>query len=127
MTQPTILLVEDDAASRYATARHLTESGFRVVEAETTLSALAQVEAGLVADCLVADIHMPTGVPHGVALANMLRARKPDLAVIFVTAYADMANVTRDMWGGGSVFPKPVDLAQLTTEIHKKLERKGPG
>jgi len=74
-------------------------------------------------DCLVVDIHMPPGGPHGVALANMLQLRKPDQLVIFVTGHPEAAADVRDLWGADSVFAKPVDFDQLATEIKGKVQR----
>lgn len=117
----TVLLVEDDDAFRYAAARHLADAGLRVVAAKDTMDALKRVEEGLSASCLIADIQMPAGVPHGLALAKMLRARAPHLVVMFVTAYAELAAATNELWGAGSVFLKPVDLQQLATELRRRL------
>lgn len=121
MSDNTVLIVEDDDAFRYATARHLTDAGLRVVEAKDTMDALKRVEGGLSASCLIADIQMPAGVPHGLALAKMLRARAPRLIVIFVTAYPELATATNELWDSGSVFLKPVDLQHLATEVQRRL------
>jgi CheY-like chemotaxis protein len=122
VTAKTVLLVEDDDAFRYAAARHLAQAGLRVVEAKDTLEALRLLQSGETADCLVTDIQMPPSVPHGLSLANMLRARTPDQSVVFVTAYQHMASATRELWGTDSVLSKPVDLNQLAQEIKRRIE-----
>lgn len=117
----TVLLVEDDDAFRYAAARELAAAGLRVIEAKDTMTALTRVDEGATAECLVADIQMPAGVPHGLALANMLRARHPKLVVVFVTAYAELANAIRALDGTSAVYVKPVDLPRFAAEVRDKL------
>ena len=124
MSGHTILVVEDDATFRDVVASHLATAGHNFVVAVDSLDALRRLEGGLAVDCLVADINMPAGMPHGVALANMLRQRRHDAVVLFITGFAEMANATAEMWGRNSVFIKPVDLDKLTAEIDLRLSRR---
>ena len=121
MPARTVLLVEDDDAFRYALARRLTEAGLRVVEAKDSMAALREIDRGLAFGCLITDVQMPAGAPHGLALANMLRARRPNLVVLFVTAYPELATATQEAWEADAVFLKPVDLEALTATVKEKL------
>ena len=121
MPDQTVLLVEDDDAFRYAAARELAATGLRVIEAKDTMVALKRLDEGGVAGCLVTDIQMPAGAPHGLALANMLRARYPNLVVVFVTAYAELASATRALDDATAVYLKPVDLPRFAAEVRAKL------
>ncbi len=117
----TVLLTEDDDAFRYTAERHFAAAGFQVIAERDTMGALARADSGAAIDCLVTDIHMPSGVPHGISLANMLSARNPKLVVIFVTAYEDIAEAVRGTWGPEAVFSKPVDLGALTAAIESRV------
>ena len=88
---PTILWVEDDASFRHAVTRALEVGGFRVIAAPDTMSALKELDRAPRVDLLLADIQMPPGQPHGLALARMARVRQPELPVIFLTGYEDLA------------------------------------
>jgi DNA-binding NtrC family response regulator len=116
----TVLLVEDDDAFRYAAMRGFTNAGFRVVAVRTSMEALQQVDTGILFDCLVTDIRMPAGQPHGMALANMLRARHPGLVALFMTGFADIAADAAEVWGAASVFLKPVDVGILVGAIKER-------
>ncbi len=121
MDSPIILLVEDDDGSRYATEKSLTRAGFRVHAAADTMQALGLTDAGLVPDCLVVDIGMPAGTPHGLALANMLRAKNPKLLLVFVTGNPQALEALRGMPEPTASFLKPVEFAPLVEAIRSRL------
>jgi two-component system, cell cycle sensor histidine kinase and response regulator CckA len=84
----TILLVEDDYHVRFITRRILETYGYKVCEAGSGRKALEvwnrQSEE---IKLLLSDIVMPEGVT-GRDLAEQLRARKPDLPVLFMSGYS---------------------------------------
>jgi DNA-binding NtrC family response regulator len=121
MDDPIILLVEDDEGSRYAAEKELTRAGFRVQSVSDTMQALALTDAGLAPDCLVVDIEMPAGTPHGLALANMLRMKDPKLLLVFVTGHAQALDATRDMPEPAATFLKPVDFRAVIQTIRSRL------
>jgi signal transduction histidine kinase/DNA-binding response OmpR family regulator len=84
-----ILLVEDDALIRMATADMLTDLGHEVIEAGDGAQALAVLEAQSV-DLLITDIGLP-GI-SGIELAKTARAREADLPVIFATGVTPSAD-----------------------------------
>ncbi|AKF09926.1 MASE1 domain-containing protein [Sandaracinus amylolyticus] len=81
----TVLLVEDDPGVRRTIARLLADQGHRVLGAHDVASArdIASREAF---DVLISDVVMPG--ESGPTLARELRAARPDLPVLFVSAYA---------------------------------------
>jgi CheY-like chemotaxis protein len=121
MDSPTILLVEDDEGSRYATEKALTRAGFRVHAAADTMQALGLTDTGLVPDCLVVDLGMPAGTPHGLSLANMLRLKNPKLLVVFVTGHPQALETLRGMPEPTVTFMKPVDFEPLIEAIRGRL------
>src|SRR6266567_3320556 len=82
-----VLLVEDDLAVRLLTRRLLESSGYRVWEATTGPEALElwHHHVGEI-DLLLTDVVMPEGMT-GHELAEVVRAQKPALKVIFISGY----------------------------------------
>jgi two-component system cell cycle sensor histidine kinase/response regulator CckA len=86
--QEVILLVEDESVLRELARMILQSYNYRVVEASTGAEALTifEAEQGQV-DLLLTDMVMPEGV-SGRELAAQLRARKPDLKIIYTSGYS---------------------------------------
>ena len=82
----TILIAEDEPGLLAMLAEHVREKGFEVLEASNAEEALA-VARNRKIDLLVSDIVMPGG--SGQDLATKLGASHPDIAVIFMSGYAD--------------------------------------
>ena len=96
--QGTILLVEDEEGLRSLNARGLRSRGYSVIEASNGIEAMEALEEknGAV-DLVVSDVVMPE--MDGPTLLNEMRARNPDLKIIFVSGYAEDAfekSVLRD-------------------------------
>jgi two-component system, cell cycle sensor histidine kinase and response regulator CckA len=87
----TILVVEDEDQVRAVVARILTRLGYDVLVAARPSEALrlAAVEDGI--DMVLTDVVMPE--MSGRELAERLRARRPDLRVLFMSGYTDDAVV----------------------------------
>jgi CheY-like chemotaxis protein len=113
---PRILLVDDDLAFGDATARVLRAAGFEVFQAADHRLALDDLESTRPIDLLITDIVMPDRV-NGVALSRMARMRRPELKVIYLTAY-DIPGVEDE---AGPVLRKPIDDEQLLAEIRRAL------
>jgi two-component system cell cycle sensor histidine kinase/response regulator CckA len=113
----TILLVEDEDAVRSFGARALRSRGYTVIEAQSGLDALEQVGDAIdTIDLVVSDVVMPE--MDGPTLLRELRARKPDLKVVFVSGYAEEA--FRKNLPEGQQFdflPKPFGLKQLIETV----------
>jgi CheY-like chemotaxis protein len=110
-----ILLVEDEAPLRVGTARLLEDAGYEVVVATNGVEAMERFAAleGDV-DVVVTDISMPQ--MRGDELAEQLRARSPDVSLVFMTGY-DSGGVAPLV---GRVLAKPVaaeDLLQALREV----------
>jgi len=83
-----ILLAEDDAAVRSTCERMLVHAGYLVVAAADGPSALHQMRSASVHfDLLLSDIVMP-GM-SGTELARRATEMQPDIAVLFMSGYAD--------------------------------------
>jgi two-component system cell cycle sensor histidine kinase/response regulator CckA len=112
----TILLVEDDPAVREVARRALEMSGHRVLLAERPDDAERLAEGWIGAlELLVSDIVMP-GV-RGPALYERLRARRPDLAVLFMTGYADAKGSDGAPLAETALLQKPFTPEQLADRV----------
>lgn len=113
----TILLVEDEDAVRNFGARALRSRGYTVIEAQSGVDALNQVEGKLdEIDLVISDVVMPE--MDGPTLLRELRAMNPELKVIFVSGYAEEA--FRKNLPDGEQFdflPKPFGLKQLVEAV----------
>jgi DNA-binding response OmpR family regulator len=121
MTEPTlktILLVEDDEGYAYAVAKTLTTAGFTVTIAPDYRDALKVLESSDIVHLLLTDIRLP-GV-HGFALGRMARHRRPDLRILYATAFTDLPQHEIDT-ALGKVLLKPVDPDLLVAEIKSAL------
>jgi two-component system, cell cycle sensor histidine kinase and response regulator CckA len=86
----TVLLVEDEDSVRAIVAAVLRRHGYNVLEAPTPSCALELFEPRRrEIDLLLTDVVMPE--MNGPALAQHLLARRPDLAVLFISGYADVS------------------------------------
>jgi CheY-like chemotaxis protein len=112
-----ILVVDDDKICGDSTARALRAAGFEVHLAPDHRLALEDLESTRPIDLLITDIVMPDRV-NGVALSRMARMRRPELKVIYLTAY-DIPGVDDDAIG--PVLRKPIDDEQLVAEVRRVL------
>ena len=118
-----ILLVEDEEAVRAFAARALASRGYTVHEASTGAEALeimAETEGKI--DLVVSDVVMPE--MDGPTLLKALRRERPDLAIIFVSGYAEEAFAKNLGDNENFAFlPKPFTLKQLAEAVKKTLPR----
>jgi CheY-like chemotaxis protein len=72
---------------------------------------------------LLSDINMP-GM-SGLELLPKVRAARPDLPVIMITAYGDAETRQRALASGAEgLLPKPIDFAALRAEVEQRLARR---
>jgi two-component system cell cycle sensor histidine kinase/response regulator CckA len=117
----TILLVEDEEGLRGLNARGLTSRGYTVLQAGNGVEALEIFEAqkGEV-DLVVSDVVMPE--MDGPTLLKELRARKPEVKIIFVSGYAEDAFEKHLPEGGQFAFlAKPFPLKQLVAAVKETM------
>jgi two-component system cell cycle sensor histidine kinase/response regulator CckA len=117
-----ILLVEDEAPLLKLAERALRRAGFEVMAAASAEDALDLLAGGAPKPiALVSDVVMP-GM-DGLALAARLRERDPDLPVLLVSGYAEVA-LGRDLEAERlKLLPKPYGLADLVAELRSILPR----
>jgi signal transduction histidine kinase/CheY-like chemotaxis protein len=116
-----LLVVEDEPAVRRAVQRNLERLGYRVLAAHDGEDALRIAGTLDRIDLLLSDVVMP-GI-DGPELACQLRARWPDLAVLFVTGYSADRLARSDALGPHDrVLEKPYQLDELARTIRTMVD-----
>ena len=111
----TILCVEDDVQILRNNRDALTESGYRVLTAETLLQARQHL-AALTPDAILLDIMLPDG--NGLDLLTELRAAGSKTPVIMLTAWGEPKDVSRGYRLGATAYlSKPFDYGAIRAAI----------
>ena len=107
----TVLLVDDDASIRRTFELQVSRLGYDIHTAESAEAALAcvgAVDPGVV----VSDVRMP-GL-GGLSLLEHMRAARPNVPIVMITAHQDMATAVAAMKSGAyDYLVKPLDLDRL--------------
>jgi DNA-binding NtrC family response regulator len=118
--KPNVLLVEDNAATRFGFARYFSKEGYEIFEAAT----LAEAAAALAArrfDIMILDINLPDG--SGIDFIGTARTSDPFIPIIVITGEGDIPLAVEAMQRGADNFlTKPVDNAALAVFMRKTLE-----
>jgi signal transduction histidine kinase/CheY-like chemotaxis protein len=85
-----ILVVDDEPLVRTVTVEVLEDLGYDLIEAQDGPAALRLLAAHPDIDLLITDVGLPNGM-NGRQLADAVRARLPEVPVLFVTGYAEHA------------------------------------
>lgn len=117
----TILVVEDSREVADVTSALVEQLGYRVVRAESAGEALHHLQDGMHVDLVFSDVVMPGGM-NGVALAEICRARFPQVPVLLTSGYSE---ATQTVDGGFEILRKPFELAALEEAIAGAVARSG--
>jgi len=113
-----ILVVDDDHQVRTFLTDSLRGLDHEVTEAEDGQSALAML-AKAAPDLMLLDYAMP-GM-NGAEVARAARATHPNLPIVFVTGYADTAQLEAALGPNAPVLRKPFSLAELERAVLENL------
>ena len=104
-----IWIVDDDRSVRFVLATALRDAGYAVDGFENAADALAALRTRTAPDLLFTDVRMPG--EDGLVLLDKLKAAHPELPVIVMSAYTDVASTAGAFRGGAHEFlSKPFDL-----------------
>ena len=118
---PTVLLAEDDEATRLFFAQVLTRDGYLVVSAPTGRDAIAACrDRTEPIDVVLLDVHLPD--MSGVDLCARLGELKPDLAIVVCSGEAEPQEVARLLGlGVRRYYRKPVEPDELLATVEAAL------
>ena len=112
-----VWVVDDDASIRWVLERALRQGGMEPTAFEEAASALAALRREQ-PDVLVTDIRMPGR--SGLELLEELRAKRPRLPVIVMTAHSDLDSTVAAFQGGAFEYlPKPFDIDQAIELVRR--------
>jgi FixJ family two-component response regulator len=120
-TKPKIAVVDDDFRVRESIQSLIESAGYSAsvfALPESFLTSHALVDAA----CLITDVRMPK--IDGLELNRRVKAQRPELPVIFVSAHLDEAARERAFQDGAAAFLyKPFDAAELLATIETALNK----
>jgi PAS domain S-box-containing protein len=117
----TVLVVEDDPTVRLLMVDVLDELGYRHLEAPDGATAVPILRSRQRIDLLVTDVGLPN--MNGRQLAEIARAARPGLRVLFVTGYAERAAVRHGLLEPGmEMLTKPFALDALAMKVREMIE-----
>lgn len=123
MTDPHILVVDDDRRLRQLLSRYLLENGFRVTTASDAGQARARMR-GLDFDLLVLDLMMPG--ESGLDFARSLRSES-SVPILMLTAMGETEDRIKGLERGADDYlAKPFEPRELVLRILRILERAKP-
>jgi FixJ family two-component response regulator len=120
MTDPLVIVIDDDEGVCRAVARMLTASGYRARNYVRAKDYLEEIDS-LDPACIVADIRMPE--LDGIALVRAMREAGVEAPVIFMTATGDVGTVVSAMKQGAvDLLPKPFGADNLLGALSRAID-----
>jgi CheY-like chemotaxis protein len=119
---PTVMIVEDDAATRRLYRFLLSNSGYTVIEAEDGATALERLQAEP-CEVIITDMNMPR--MGGIDMVRTLRQTNSAIHVIMVTAFGTPDTEKNAFRAGVNEYlTKPFDFEDLERRVQEFFERR---
>jgi DNA-binding response OmpR family regulator len=116
-----VLLVEDEFLIRLLVAEELVHAGFAVCDVADGTQAAALIENPPAPFCLlITDIHMP-GQWDGMRVAQLMRARFPDIPIIYTTGRPEVLAALGPLGARETLIPKPFVPSELLAAVRQML------
>lgn len=126
VSQPHVLLVEDEPAQREVLAYNLEAEGYAVSRAENGEDAMLQV-AEITPDLVILDWMMP--LMSGIEVCRQLKTREDtrSIPVIMLSARSEEVDAVRGLETGADDYVvKPYSLRELMARVRTQLRRSRP-
>jgi putative two-component system response regulator len=121
-TQPYCLIVDDEPRLRQVMVHLMRSDGFQCVEAGNGVEALEQLKT-YSAILVLSDLRMPK--MDGFALLREIRSLYPDIAVVMITAVADVEIAVNCLAIGAADYViKPYQLEDVRARVAQALEKR---
>jgi DNA-binding NtrC family response regulator len=122
LSQPTVLVVEDEAELRQIIADSLEAKGFAVAQALDAADARSRLE-GFAYDGLVVDLRLPDA--DGMEVLEAALARYPEIRAVVITGWGGVEEAVKAIKRGAIDFLiKPFQLAQLAQVLHTGINER---
>ncbi|MCW3049721.1 MAG: putative two-component system response regulator, partial [Solirubrobacterales bacterium] len=124
MSTPGVLLIEDDNAIASGLTRVLDAQGYAV--RRLARGGPAVTECGPEIGLVILDLGLPD--VDGIEVCRRLRAARPDLAILILTARGQELDVVAGLDAGADDYMvKPFRLSELLARVRASLRRAGGG
>jgi signal transduction histidine kinase/CheY-like chemotaxis protein len=112
-----VLVIDDEPTIRMLIMDVLLENGYTGIEAEDGPAGMRVLASDARVDLLITDLGLPGGM-SGRQVAEVARARRPELKVLFITGFTQDA-----VTGDDPVMTKPFMMSALGNKIRDLLHR----
>lgn len=121
MAGETVLVADDDQAIRLVIRQALMRAGYEVKATDTVAGLWSWIEDGQ-GDVVITDVILPDN--DGIELLPRIKAKRPDLPVIIISAQNTLATAVRATERGAYEYlPKPFDLNELVAAVTSALTK----
>lgn len=124
MSEPVVLVVDDDPSIREVLSRELRAAGFDTITAVDGRSALAAFRVHL-PELLLTDLAMPRS--DGFALISAVRAFSRTPIIVISVRGADADKIRALDLGADDFVTKPFSMPELLARVRAQLRRSAPG
>lgn len=115
-----LLIVDDDAPLRNRLARAMERKGFTVISAESVKDAVAAARKTPL-NYAVVDLRLVDG--YGLVVVEELRKVNPDMRIVILTAYGNIASAVKSMkLGAVDYLAKPTDADVIENALLAKKD-----
>jgi PAS domain S-box-containing protein len=118
-----ILVVEDDEDVRRFVTLLLRDIGYTALEAETGPAALRLLQDNAEVDLVFTDVRMPDGM-SGFQLAQEIRGRLPDVAIVLTSGVPAFPDQMKGMLGNWPILRKPYRRDDIVQVIEEALSQR---
>jgi len=114
-----VVLVHDDAIFSDKLVTALISAGHQVAAFRDPLEAWGALEAARLTEVLITRIQFPPGRSNGLALAYMVRSKRPNIQIIFI-ALPEFAEECKEI---GVFLPRAVAVPDVVETVELLLNR----
>ena len=115
-----VLVAEDEDIVRLVVVEVLHDLGYKALEAVDGPAALRILKSAQRIDLLITDIGLPD--MNGRQVVDLTRGERPDLKVLYMTGYAEMAASGDFLEKGMQIISKPFSMDKLAAKIKDVVE-----
>ncbi|MBK9973584.1 MAG: sigma-54-dependent Fis family transcriptional regulator [Planctomycetes bacterium] len=122
MSEPTVLLIDDDVSHAEIAGEALSRAGYAVTLAHSGGDGLARFQTGEF-DCVLTDLRLPD--TDGMEVLKRLKATDADVEVIIITGFGSVEKAVQALQlGAYSFLEKPLNRDALRNTVAKAVERR---
>jgi DNA-binding response OmpR family regulator len=109
-----VLFVDDDASFANAAARSFESVGMRTLLVLGSWLGIDSFDSNPI-DVIITDIKLPAREPQGLALAQMIKNKRPDAPIILMTMHPEL--LMKDVNPSSAALGAPLEIAELCRAI----------